>query len=176
MKAADKLLAKYGYRPDGKKMTAHEKKKSAAAKKKKQSFKKRCRNLISDRLKKSKPIRDERKKSEPSVFEARIAEYLVSNNVRFIREWSSPFLYSHKTQHQLFFDFYLPDYKAAIEFDGVHHFKNSDPDKLDRQKYNDARKNIYCKRNGVKLLRIPCFRSAEIEQIICEFFDKNYSG
>lgn len=57
------------------------------------------------------------------------------------------------------FDFYLPKYKLAIEYDGEQHFKpikhfGGAHNYLIR-KERDKTKTQYCKRKGIKLLRIP---------------------
>jgi very-short-patch-repair endonuclease len=75
----------------------------------------------------------------------------------------------------LFFDFYLPDYKAVIEFDGIHHFKPiHGMEKLKQQRYKDGRKNTYCRKNKIPILRIPYWQAHEIQAIICKWFDDNF--
>ncbi|RKI36697.1 hypothetical protein D7V86_25315 [bacterium D16-51] len=65
------------------------------------------------------------------------------------------------------FDFYLPAYNTAIEYDGKQHYK---PIKYfggkERFEYivkHDNIKNEYCKNNGISLLRIPYFKNVEEE-------------
>jgi len=86
-------------------------------------------------------------------------EDLVYN---MIKSEFDPVIRQHriKTQERgyQFIDFYLPDHNMAIEYDGEQHYKpsfnNKDmllfQDTLDR----DKRKNIYCKRKNIELLRI----------------------
>lgn len=56
------------------------------------------------------------------------------------------------------FDFYLPDYNLCIEYDGIHHFEINEyfggVDRLKYTKKHDKIKNIYCKLNNIKLIRI----------------------
>lgn len=143
--------------------------------KEKVNVKKRNRALVKERFKKSQNNIDSRKKSELSVGELKIAEFLKDNGIYFIREYFTKHLYNWKTQHLLFFDFYLPDQKAAIEFDGPHHFKATyGQEKLLQQRYKDGRKNTYCRKNKIKLLRIPYWKGNEIDDIICKWFDDNF--
>ena len=59
---------------------------------------------------------------------------------------------------KLFFDFYLPEYKLCIEFDGIQHhipikfFGGNDG--LKERKNNDKIKDQYCNNNNIDLLRI----------------------
>ena len=56
------------------------------------------------------------------------------------------------------FDFYLPKYNLAIEFDGIQHYKPIDffggEEAFKKLKNNDTLKSKYCKSNNIKLLRI----------------------
>lgn len=62
-----------------------------------------------------------------------------------------------KNNRVLYFDFYLPDYNCCIEYDGEQHQKgwkrnlNTLPDIKDR----DKRKDDYCLKNNIRLIRIP---------------------
>lgn len=121
-------------------------------------------------LKRSKNLIKTRKASKMSKGEERIAKFLFENNVRFIREYYHHHLfnYFHK-KHLLFFDFYLPEYDAVIEFDGIYHFKGDR-----KQQSRDSIKNYYCKNKGIKILRIPYWKFKDIDNIITEWFDKNF--
>ena len=69
----------------------------------------------------------------------------------------------------LSFDFYLPDYKTLIEFDGAYHFKkhySSRNDSFITQVLNDREKNRYAKDNGYKLIRISYFDAKNIGEEI----------
>ena len=58
------------------------------------------------------------------------------------------------------FDFYLPNYRIAIECDGAQHFRsiNSEWDsenKLQETRARDLAKQNYCKKHNITLLQIP---------------------
>lgn len=70
------------------------------------------------------------------------------------------------------FDFYLPEYNLCIEYDGEQHFKpvdfaNKGREWADKQfeirRTCDEIKTEYCKKNNIKLLRIPYFKNIEEE-------------
>ena len=73
------------------------------------------------------------------------------------------------------FDFYLPKYNYCIEFDGKQHFKvsnfNNDEysvalDNFESIKRRDNIKDIYCRDNSIKLIRIPYWDFKNIEEIL----------
>ncbi len=66
------------------------------------------------------------------------------------------------------FDFYLPSKNTIIEYDGVQHYVPSFGEKsFEITKRNDKIKNQYCKKNGIKLIRIPyTMKKEEIEPYI----------
>lgn len=74
---------------------------------------------------------------------------------------------------RLRFDFYLPEYKTCIEYDGDLHFKPSKHhDKGDTEKFlkrirYDKLKNEYCVKNNIKLIRIS-YKTKKIEDIFEE--------
>lgn len=143
--------------------------------KRKKRTKERNQALVVSRYNNSKHIIKERKKSEMSSGELKIAEVLKNNGVVFIREYFKAHLYNLKTQHLLFFDFFLPDYNAVIEFDGPHHHKPVyGEEALISQKYKDKRKNRYCEKRNMPILRIPYWQGNNIEVIICKWFDKHF--
>lgn len=58
------------------------------------------------------------------------------------------------------FDFYLPDYKTAIECDGAQHFRSVNSEwnsktKLQETRARDLAKQKYCEEHGIKLIQIP---------------------
>jgi len=63
-----------------------------------------------------------------------------------------------KDKKVLPFDFYLNDLNICIEFDGKHHFCKYEywggNSKLEYTQKHDQIKNIYCKENKIKLIRI----------------------
>ena len=66
------------------------------------------------------------------------------------------------------FDFYVPSKNTIIEYDGVQHYVPSFGKKsFEITKRNDKLKNEYCKKNGIKLIRIPyTMKKEEIEPYI----------
>jgi hypothetical protein len=68
------------------------------------------------------------------------------------------------------FDFYLPNNNTIIEYDGVQHFKPSFGEKsFEITTRNDKQKNKYCKKNGIKLIRIPyTMKKEDIEPYILQ--------
>ena len=66
------------------------------------------------------------------------------------------------------FDFYLPTFNTIIEYDGQQHYVPVwGEDALKRLQRLDKIRNQYCKRNGIKLIRIPyTMKKEEIEPYI----------
>lgn len=93
-----------------------------------------------------------------SKLEREIRNILIDSNVNFIAQcnsktfsWLSTGKYS-----SLSFDFYLPDYKIAIECQGKQHFQPSDffggKEAFKIQQERDKLKKSLCEKHGVKLL------------------------
>jgi len=57
------------------------------------------------------------------------------------------------------FDFYLPEKNTVIEYDGIQHFKGVEywggENSFQTQQTRDKLKNDFCKRNNIKMIRIP---------------------
>ena len=68
------------------------------------------------------------------------------------------------------FDFYLPKYNICIEYDGQQHYEIVEHfggfDKFVDTKIRDTIKSEYCKKNNIKLIRIPYWELDNIEKII----------
>jgi len=68
------------------------------------------------------------------------------------------------------FDFYLPEYNVAIEYDGIQHYVAKDffggNDSLDKLKKHDDIKNDFCIDNNIRLIRIPYTQYENIEKIL----------
>ena len=69
------------------------------------------------------------------------------------------------------FDFYLPDLNTCIEYDGEQHYKPvmtfGGEEAFKRLQGRDKIKDEYCKKNGIKLIRIPyTMKTEEIEPYI----------
>lgn len=73
------------------------------------------------------------------------------------------------SQNQLMFDYYLPDYNVAIEYDGEMHYKvTSLGNDLEAQQSRDKIKDQYCEENDIILLRIPYWEKDNIESILID--------
>ena len=98
-----------------------------------------------------------------------IQKYLSDNNIFFETEKRFD---NCKDKRTLPFDFYLEDYNLCIEYDGEQHYKQSrfknSKDKLELTQKHDRMKDDYCKKNGIKLLRISYKEKDDIEKIIDE--------
>ena len=102
--------------------------------------------------------------------ESIIYDYLTKHNINFIHDHKFPDCYYIDL---LKFDFYLPDYNKVIEYDGRQHFE---PVKFwngqDAEAYHklvmlrDNIKNQYCKKNNIKMLRIPYTQFKNLEKIL----------
>lgn len=80
-----------------------------------------------------------------------------------------------KTNMNLFFDIYLPDYHCCIEYDGRQHvmpIKGWGGEETFKQiQYRDSIKTQYCIENKIILLRIPDSEFKNINLIITKFID-----
>lgn len=100
--------------------------------------------------------------------EKKIAECLDNFNIKYIREYRFDRCFDKYT---LPFDFFLTDFNTCIEYDGIQHFQeqglfNSLQDTIKK----DNIKNIFCKNNNIKLLRIKYTNFNNISKIIKEEF------
>lgn len=87
-----------------------------------------------------------------------ISLYLLEHDVKYEIE---KIFDDCRYKRPLRFDFYLPDFNIAIEYDGKQHFepiqfsiKSDAGDNLQNTKTRDAIKTDYCKRNNIELIRI----------------------
>jgi very-short-patch-repair endonuclease len=95
---------------------------------------------------------------------------LKSKEVNFIRQKKFDDCSSRRGKYcrRLPFDFYIEKNRTAIEYDGRQHFEPVYGDEqLEIQKYIDNLKNQYCKKNGIKLIRVPyTMKKEDIEPYI----------
>lgn len=87
--------------------------------------------------------------------EKTIEKFLIDNSILFK---SQKRFDDCKNIKYLFFDFYLPDYKICIEFDGEQHYTKyrfeDNNDKFKIRKKRDEIKTNFCLKNDIKLIRI----------------------
>jgi len=88
--------------------------------------------------------------------EKKISKFLDINQIEYVRQ--KKFDGCIGLRYKLPFDFYLPKYRIAIEFDGIQHYE---PVELfgglksyESLKINDKIKNDYCEDNYIDLIRI----------------------
>ena len=102
------------------------------------------------------------KEINESKGEREIRLWLEKNNIKFIQEYKVP-------DSNLRFDFYLPDYNLAIEYDGIQHFKSKYEFNLNQfkeTKQRDFLKNKLCFIYKINLLRIPYWDFKKIDEIL----------
>ncbi len=96
-----------------------------------------------------------------SKYEQMTIDYLIDNNVDFIRQ---KIFKDCRNILPLPFDFYIKDKNILIEIDGQGHYqicyfnrcsKEQGEKSLKMTRANDKIKNNYCKEKGIKLIRIP---------------------
>lgn len=108
-------------------------------------------------------------KCKNSKGEILITKFLQNNNIKYIDEYKFD---DCKYKNKLSFDFYLPELKTCLEYDGKQHYKSikhfGGEKRLIEQKIKDEIKNKYCKNNNIKLIRIPYTEYNNIEKILNE--------
>ncbi len=84
------------------------------------------------------------------------------------------------TGSKLRFDFFLPDHKILIEYDGLHHFESIDffggEKLLETMKNNDLIKNKFAEENNLLLYRIPYWEFDNIPFILKTILRQPDSG
>ena len=100
-----------------------------------------------------------------------IKSFLFNAQINFESQKTFNNCRNPKTNHLLFFDFYLPDYNCCIEYDGIQHFiceeRNwNTQEHFEEVQYRDNIKNEYCKNNKIKLIRISYQDIDNIDNIL----------
>ncbi len=110
------------------------------------------------------------KKCASSKGEKIIKTFLDYNEIKYV--------FQHKFQdcidkRKLPFDFYLLDYNICVEYDGEFHYelsrfvnKKKATERLKNIHRRDRIKTNYCKKNNIRLIRIPYWEFDNIEQIL----------
>lgn len=103
--------------------------------------------------------------------EETIRKYLEDNKIIYQRQKQ---FVKCRDINPLFFDFYLPEYNMAIEYDGEYHYKQIyNVNDLEGQQRRDAIKTKYCEENDIILLRIPYWGRDNIESILMDWLFLN---
>lgn len=102
-----------------------------------------------------------------SIGENEISNYLESKNIEYEKQKSfDGCVYVNKMQY----DFFIPSKNICIEYDGVQHFKPIEYFGGDKnfksQLIKDKIKSDFCKKNGIKLVRIPYYEYKNIHKIL----------
>lgn len=136
-------------------------------------FKRLPYNLMTPKLSKSCP------QCGMSNGEKKIFDVLTEMNIDFTMQQK---FYGCKNQRYLLFDFYLPEYNIAIEYQGEGHFRplrvNGDTQKslnvqksnenFQKQQYRDNIKRKYCKSHKIHLIEINYSDFDKIYYILSE--------
>lgn len=114
--------------------------------------------------------------------EWKITEYLKAKEIAFVPQKKFK---DCKYKAMLPFDFYLPDFNACIEYQGIQHYQAvpfrqkrtkenylKAEEKLKIQKECDLIKKQFCKDNQISLLEIKYYEYDQIEKILEEFLKK----
>ena len=116
-----------------------------------------------------------KRKKTRSFGELYIKNYLIENNIDYIKEYCFLDCLS-ENGHPLRYDFFLPDYNLLIEFQGQHHYhpvnKGWRAKKITKQtQLRDVIKKNYAFNNKIALLEIPYWEKDNIKQILDLLFD-----
>lgn len=100
--------------------------------------------------------------------EAAIKDYLDNMQIEYKHNYS---ISGCKRVNPLRFDFYIPGLNVAIEFDGRQHYENvpffqSKTSTFELTRERDNIKDVFCKENGIKMIRIPYYDIGRIENIL----------
>ena len=110
-----------------------------------------------------------------SLGELKIDILLSKLDINYFSQWKFG---DCKNINELSYDFYLPDFKIAIEYDGKYHheikyYKNKTREECKKEfeliKFRDSIKNKYCIENKIKLIRIPYWEFNNIEKILFDY-------
>lgn len=104
------------------------------------------------------------------IGEKKIATLLTRRGIDFVRQQPFPNNFLFCTNKLLYVDFYLPEHKAAIEYNGEQHYKEHaffhKHNSLTQQQERDNAVRDYCRRHKIKLIEIPYWDYDNIEQIL----------
>lgn len=104
-----------------------------------------------------------------------VALYLEKHNIKYCREKTFPTCLSPKKRN-LRYDFYLPEYKLLIEYQGQHHYKPIS-NKVNARKSHertvchDNIKKQFADKFNFKLIRIPYYVYDNLDYILDRIFN-----
>jgi hypothetical protein len=102
--------------------------------------------------------------------EKKISKFLDLNEIEYVRQ--KKFDGCVGIRYKLPFDFYLPKYRTAIEFDGKQHYEPMEffggLEAYNRLKVNDKIKSDYCEDNYIDLIRIRYDQIDRVFEILKE--------
>lgn len=113
-----------------------------------------------------------------SKLSTKIEEWLFGSGMFYKKEYKFD---GCKFRDNLRFDFYLPIYKICIEADGKQHFEPATFGGISKEraiknfeltKKKDKIKDDYCKKKGIKLIRVPYLEIENVEEILNKAFLK----
>lgn len=104
-----------------------------------------------------------------SAGEQRIRNYLDNHSLNYIPQ--KTFAPLNKSKYR--FDFFLPDYNLAIEYQGEQHYRDNKffKDSLEKVQARDEIKRAFCKNNNIELLEIKYTELKNIEAILSSRFN-----
>lgn len=95
----------------------------------------------------------------------KIQGWLRDNEIAFTREKTFEGLTGIDGKTRLRFDFYLTELNLCIEFDGEQHFNEKLSDYKLTTLY-DKKKDEYCKKHSIKLIRIPYYDINSVDHLL----------
>lgn len=108
--------------------------------------------------------------------EKRVKEILEEYGIKFEQEKNMPQLWY---RGPLYFDFFIPEYNFAIEFQGPQHFKPIEffggRQAFEEQKQRDDFKRKWCKENNVELIEVNFYEEVlpQLKPLLdIAFYDK----
>lgn len=122
-----------------------------------------------EKVVKTKTVQKKVKGKIVSKGEIKIKKLLILHGVQFKQEKVFKGCKNPKTNQLLRFDFYLPNLKILIEYDGLQHkirLKGQTSADFVNQLYRDKIKDKYAEKRGLKLYRISSENYENLEEII----------
>lgn len=122
-----------------------------------------------EKVVKTKTVQKKVKGKIISKGEIKIKKLLILHGVKFKQEKTFRGCKNPKTNQLLRFDFYLPDYKILIEYDGRQHkmrLKGQTSAEFISQVERDKIKDKFAKLRGYELIRISSDKYGELDNII----------